>query len=217
MLGPPPDRYTPKHQHTQRSSHQRPLACDELCLSSLPSHNPSPYHELPSFTLTQAYPKVASPHTQVRKHAGAWRIERHPSCRPGSFRRPRTGHPADGPRGAGQSALRRQHDAYSPTPLVAAVNLSALTQCNAHILHTRHMAWSGAWRHGPCRRPRAPAPAPAPWGRRGASRWASRSPATALLRETRAITLYPRGKKYSVNSQDRVRMNPLGSRPAVLN
>lgn len=138
MLGPPPDRYTPKHQHTQRSSHQRPLACDELCLSSLPSHNPSPYHELPSFTLTQAYPKVASPHTQVRKHAGAWRIERHPSCRPGSFRRPRTGHPADGPRGAGQSALRRQHDAYSPTPLVAAVNLSALTVQRAHPPHATY-------------------------------------------------------------------------------
>ena len=74
--------------------------------------------------------RVLSSACHERERVG-WRIERHPCCRPRSFRRPRTGHPAEQPpRGAGygircQSALRRQQDAYSPTtPVVAAVNIS---------------------------------------------------------------------------------------------
>ena len=112
---------------------------------------------------------------QVRKDAGAWRIERHPCCRPRSFRRLRTGHPAEQPpRGAGygircQSALRRQQDAFSPTPFVAAVNPPGLRSSatrtstrDTYGLIRRLETWPVAASAPRPLRPGAAGPAPGP-------------------------------------------------------
>ena len=155
-------------------------------------------------------PSLSTRYIQVRKDAGAWRIERHPCCRPRSFRRLRTGHPAEQPpRGAGygircQSALRRQQDAFSPTPFVAAVNLSGspLSVQRAHPQTTRDtwpdpapgdMARVAASAPRPLRPGAAgPRPPPLPRGRARASRHTTTALLCVRTHITRDYRLLPR-------------------------